>query len=268
VSASLEGPCVLVIAGSDSSGGAGVDADREALAAQGICALVCVTAWSQQDDGGLRSLCAVDGESWTREALALAAGTRELGAVKFGLLPSAEALCRAADLIGELRARCGDDLAVVLDPVVRASSGARFLDDEALAVLRETLLPLGLIWTPNIPEAALLVGRPAEDLTSDLEARLASARELVAAGAAAVVLKGGHGTEDPVCDLVLAADGEPQWLRHPRLEGAEIRGSGCRFASSLAGALASGVALEEAARSAGELVLKALQRAGRASPRT
>lgn len=249
---------VLVIAGSDSSGGAGVDADREALRAQGAEALVVVTAWTKQDDRGLRELGAVAADEWTAEAREqLESAAEALGAVKFGLLPGMEAVRAAAEFIAELQ-RTHPDMPIVLDPILASSSGHEFLDASAQAALRELLLPLGLVWTPNLPEAATLTGR---EPSLSRVAREATAGELVERGARAVVLKGGHAQEDLARDLVLERNRAPHWLEHPRVRGGGIRGSGCRFASVLAAELAFGSELEVAARSAGDYVLERIRRA-------
>ncbi|MFT7668903.1 MAG: hydroxymethylpyrimidine/phosphomethylpyrimidine kinase, partial [Planctomycetota bacterium] len=151
---SEELPAVLVIGGHDSSGGAGVDADREALECAGVDASIVVTAWTVQDSQGLRDLGAVDPEVWGREALAesknLAGSFRT---VKFGLLPSAAAVSTAAKLAAAWAGRVN----IVIDPVIAPSRGGRFLDFSALEAYREKLLPLGGIWTPNLPELAELV---------------------------------------------------------------------------------------------------------------
>ena len=244
-----ERPWLLVVAGHDSSGGAGVDADREAAEAAGIECRVVVTAWTRQDAGGVRELGAVEPEAWLAEALALPEGPPS--ALKFGLLPGAPAVDAAALLVRGLRARLGQELPVVLDPVIVASSGTRFLETPALERLRAGLRTLGPVLTPNLPEAAELSGWSFEALRDDPEERIGAARCLLEAGARAVLLKGGHGEEDPVRDLVLMAGGAPIWVRHARVPGKGIRGSGCRYATAVAAKLALGRGGPEAAEWAG-----------------
>lgn len=252
---------ILVIAGSDSSGGAGVDADRDALESLGVPALEVVTAWTEQDEGGVRATRPVAPGAWLEEARSLARELGgDLGAVKFGLLPGAGAIEAAAELVADLR-RADPGLPIVVDPVIASSSGHRFLDAPALEVLRGRLLPAGLLWTPNLLEAAEVLGRDPTELEAP-DARLEAARSWIAAGAAGVVLTGGHGREDPALDLCLERGGRPRRLEHPRLPGATIRGSGCRFASALAAGLARGRALPLAAQGAAELVLERLRASG------
>ena len=250
-------PLVLVIAGSDSSGGAGVDADRDALREFPVEVASVVTAWTRQDESGVVELGAVEPDEWLREARSVIARERP-AALKLGLLPGEEAVRAAAELIAELRATEASATPVVLDPVIASSSGHRFLDATALSALHE-LVALGPIVTPNLPEVAELTGRQAGGLLEHASERVAVARELLDAGARAVVLKGGHATESPARDLLVERGRDPVWFEHERLEGRSIRGSGCRFASALAGALACGRTLEEAARAAGELVLERLR---------
>lgn len=248
-------PRVLVVAGHDSSGGAGVDADREALAEVGVEPAVVVTAWTRQDAGGVRELGAVEPGTWLDEARRhLGPG---LGALKFGLLPGTPAVLAARTLVGELP----PGTPVVLDPVLASSSGTRFHDAASLDALRSELLPAGLWWTPNVPELAELTGGDPRRLAGTPRLRLEAARSLLAGGAAGVVVKGGHGGENPVQDLVLPASGDPVWVEHPRIADAVLRGTGCRFASALAAQLARGAAPHEAVGRAGIWITRLLLRA-------
>jgi len=240
---------ILVLAGRDPSG-AGLDADRDALTGIAVEGLFVATAETDQDDAGVRSIGARDPDTWLAEArLAARSGVR---AVKFGLLPGSDAIENAARLVVELRQT--GHVHVVLDPVIAASSGARFLDALDVEVLRGSLLGLDVIVTPNLSEAAELARVPVRELETNLAARIDVARLLTGLGAAAVVLKGGHGHEDPVRDLLLEAGRAPVWFGHRRTPGGKLRGSGCRFATRLAAELALGRPLTVAARSAGEFV--------------
>lgn len=254
MSADGERPRLLVIAGHDSSGGAGVDADRHAAEAAGVAVRCVVTAWTVQDGSGVRELGAIEPARWRDEALSHVEWRP--AAVKVGLLPGEAAVEAALEVLLTLRRRLGEALPVVLDPVIAASSGGRFLEQEVVrGPLRSILIAGGVILTPNLPEAEELGGLAAGALAEDLPARLAVAEALVTAGARAVLLKGGHGGEDPVRDLVVeAGGGAPTWLIHPRVPGRGIRGSGCRFATAVAARLAAGASLPEAAARAGEWV--------------
>ncbi len=254
-------PRVLVIAGHDPSG-AGLDADRDALSGQRVEFVGVETARTDQDDRGVRSIGARDPAVWGAEAEERARAG--VAALKFGLLPGRAHVERAARLVARLRRAAGAGIPIVLDPVIAASSGARFLDADGVEALRGELLGLDLVVTPNLPEAAELARVPVASLDHDLAARLELARLLLGLGARAVVLKGGHGGEDPVRDLVLAAGAGPVWLSHPRTSGGKLRGSGCRFASRMAGSLARGRPLAEAAQEAGEYVAARIAAAGAA----
>lgn len=245
-------PRVLVIAGHDPSGGAGVDADRDALRDIAVDLDVVLTARTDQDDGGVRSIGAVPSAQWFAQARGF---LRRAGAIKFGLLPGLDAVRAAAAL-----ARDATDRPVVVDPVIAASSGPRFLDTAAVAALREELLPAGVVLTPNLDEAAELTGMPRAALDPS-EARVSAARTLLELGAAAVLLKGGHATEPMARDLVLERGAEPAWLERPRYPGT-LRGTGCRLATALAAHLALGTTFLDSARAATELVAERLRSLG------
>ena len=248
---------VLVVAGHDSSGHAGLDADLDAArAAQ--CEATCVaTARTRQDEHGVQALGQREPRDWLAEARA---GLPAMNALKFGLLPGADHVAAAAELLADVDARTP----LVLDPVLRSSSGFDFLDAAAREALLELLGPRALVWTPNLHELALLTGTDAEELAHEPNRRQSVAQSLLDRGARAVVVKGGHGHEDPVCDLVVAADAAPVWLSHERLP-ASIGGSGCRFATMLACHLARGEQLEPAARAAADFVAERIAAALRSS---
>jgi hydroxymethylpyrimidine/phosphomethylpyrimidine kinase len=234
-------PHLLVIGGHDPSGGAGVDADLRAAEHFGAQATTVVTADTDQDGRAVFAIRPRAPEAWLREA-------RDVGpidAIKVGMLPGASHVRALVRLVQE---RPG--VPIVVDPVLAASDGTEFLDAEGQEALRRELLPLGVVLTPNVPEAARLTGVAAEALEA-LDARLAAALSLVELGASVVVLKGGHGAEDPVQDLVLVAGQEPRWLAHPRVPGGSLHGSGCRFASALAAGAAAGLGWGAAAGRAG-----------------
>ena len=244
-------PRVLVVAGRDPTGGAGVDADREALEAHGVRAELVVTADTDQDGVWVRAVRPRDPDEWLAEARTALSELPRPRVVKTGLLPGARHVRALAELAREAEGT------FVVDPVLRASGGEVFLDESGVRALLEELLPTGPVLTPNLPEAAELAG-----LSSDLcdasdaafEARIEAATRLLARGAAAVLLKGGHGREDPVRNLVLAFGDDPVWTEHPRLVGRSLHGSGCRYASAVAAGLARGASVAEAARAASEYV--------------
>jgi len=249
-------PRLLVVAGHDPSG-AGIDADRGALAGLPLDARFVVSAWTEQNASGVQALGARGARTWLAEACA----ELPVAALKFGLLPGREDVRAAAELVRAARERAHGSLWVVVDPVLASSSAGRFLDAEGAREYLRSLLPAGVILTPNLDELAELANADRGALARDLAAREAAARTLLELGAAAIVAKGGHGDEDPACDLVLAREADPVWLQHARIRGGKVRGSGCRFATRLAARLALGTSLVEAVSEASEHVLSRIREA-------
>ncbi len=241
-------PAVLVIAGSDSSGGAGLARDLRVLAdlrCEALCALCAVTA---QTDGRLLSVHHIPPQV-VRTQIRAALDTGTVAAIKIGMLGNRETVHAVADgLAREAR------LPIVLDPVLLSSSGGVLLDEEGRTEMRARLFPLATLLTPNIPEAATLCGAPAAE---SREALIAQARALLATGARAVLLKGGHAQGPEATDLLLCAGGEPEWLSSARLN-ARRRGTGCALASAIAASLAGGSSLPEACRAGRRYVLSML----------
>jgi hydroxymethylpyrimidine/phosphomethylpyrimidine kinase len=236
-------PTVLSIAGSDSGGGAGIQADLKAFARCGVHGMTAITAITAQNTVGVDAVHAVPPETIVAQVRAVAADIG-VDAVKIGMLGTAgtvEAVVEALDLVG--------DAPVVIDPVMVAESGASLLDEEARTVLVERLLPLATVVTPNIPEARALSGASERDSQEDL------AREVLALGPEAVVVTGGH--SEQVIDVYFdGADAEAiEGERHP--EGAS-HGSGCTHSSALAAFLALGKTRLEAARRAREVASAAV----------
>lgn len=239
-------PRLLVVAGHDPSG-AGVDADRAALDGLDVECIVVVTARTDQDDQGVRSIGARGAAEWLAEARAeLANGVDGL---KFGLLPGVEHVRAAATLARELGRRNAQAV-IVVDPVLAASSGARFLDDDAVEAIRGELCGAGIVLTPNLAEAAELTGLSLARLARSPAARAEACCLLLGFGPRAVVLKGGHGAEDPVQDTWADHDGLLGTVEHARVPGGKLRGSGCRFATRLAAELVLGKELPAAVAAA------------------
>ncbi len=243
---------VLVVAGSDSSAGAGVDADRDALEFLQVPADYVVTAWTQQSAQGVSDMGRVPVDEWLQEALGHL--QKNPSVLKLGLLPGAEAIAKVRDLVLAL----APGTPTIFDPVLASSSGTRFHEPDAIPSIRAALLPLGLIWTPNLPELAELSATDLEELLGSEAARVAAGIELLDRGARGVLIKGGHGSGDTVQDLLLEPGQWAQVFRRPRCPGPGIRGSGCRFASAVAGHLALGKPLREAVRRAGSFVAQRL----------
>ncbi len=253
---------VMAIGGLDPSGGAGLSVDRIAVESVGLNCEVFVTADTDQDDREVRSLGARPGADWRDECLERA--QRSLpSAVKFGLLPGRDALMAAAELVDELRGR-SPDLALVLDPVLRSSSGFEFVGPADIPVLLD-LCRRALILTPNLPELEILTGRSPGVLELDPIERMAAAQELLDLGLNAVLVKDGHGAGGTVRDWLCVGGGaEPILLERPRVHTAggasTIRGTGCRFASHLSAGLGLGQSLNRAALQAGAWVAEEISK--------
>jgi hydroxymethylpyrimidine/phosphomethylpyrimidine kinase len=252
---SAEYPRVLSIAGSDSGGGAGIQADLKTIAALGCYGMTAITALTAQNTLGVRSIHAVPLQILADQIDAV---VEDIGvdAVKIGMLHSADTV----RVVGAAIDRHGLPH-IVLDPVMVATSGAVLIDQEAIAVLVRELFPKAVLITPNLDEAALLAGRPLQD-EADMEA---AARQLLQMGARAVLLKGGHLPGDTVSDLLLTRD-HAHWMREPRIPSDNTHGTGCTLSSAIAAYLALGSPLPEAVHKARDYVRGAL--AAGASVRT
>lgn len=220
-------PTLLTIAGSDPSGGAGIQADLKTFSALGAYGCAALTALTAQNTRGVDGVQPLPAAFVAAQIDSLAADLR-IDALKIGMIERAEVAHAVAEAL--VRHRLGP---VVLDPVMVAKSGHRLLAEEAVAVLRERLLPLAALITPNLPEAGDLLGRPAPDGRA---AMLEAAAALRALGPRAVLLKGGHlaGGDSP--DLYLDADG-PVWLEAPRIATENTHGTGCTLSAAIAALL-------------------------------
>ncbi|HUL17683.1 MAG TPA: bifunctional hydroxymethylpyrimidine kinase/phosphomethylpyrimidine kinase [Steroidobacteraceae bacterium] len=246
---------VLVIAGSDSSGGAGVVRDVRTLADLGVRALCAVTAVTAQTDAALLATHVVP-EAVVRAQIAAAFATTAVTAVKIGMLATAASVRAVSECLAPHA-----HLPVVLDPVLVSSSGGGLLDLAGRERLVAELLPRAALVTPNLPEAALLLGvSPARDEAAALE----QAEELLRRGARAVLLKGGHAGGPESVDLLFARGVPTKRLSAPRIR-AQLRGSGCALASAIAAYLAQQVPLAEACARAKNYVTGLLQQAAAAS---
>jgi hydroxymethylpyrimidine/phosphomethylpyrimidine kinase len=241
-------PRVLSIAGSDSGGGAGIQADLKTIAALGCYGMTAITALTAQNTLGVRSIHSVPPQMLTDQIDAV---VEDIGvdAVKIGMLHSADTVRTVAAAI-ERHALPR----IVLDPVMIATSGAVLIDQEAIAVLVGALFPKAAVVTPNLDEAALLVGRPLES-ESDMES---AARQLIETGAPAVLLKGGHLPGKTVSDLLLLRGEKPCWMRAPRIDSPNTHGTGCTLSSAIAAHLALGSGLPQAVELARDYVRGAL----------
>ncbi len=237
-------PAVLSIAGSDSGGGAGIQADLKAFARCGVHGMTAITAITAQNTVGVEAVEAVSPEMIIAQIGAVADDIG-VAAVKVGMLGSAETIEAVVSALSLLV----DDVPIVVDPVMVAESGAVLLDPEAHEALIARLLPLATVVTPNIPEARALTGDEDRDSQEDL------AREVLALGPHAVVVTGGH--SERLVDLFFDGreSAEIAGERHP---GRSSHGSGCTHSSALAAFLALGETPLEAARKAREVASAAV----------
>jgi hydroxymethylpyrimidine/phosphomethylpyrimidine kinase len=239
---------VLVIAGSDSSGGAGLTRDVRTLTRLHTRAACVVTAVTAQSDKRLEAVHVVPAEL-VRAQMTAALATCRVEAIKIGMLAT------RATVLAVSAALPAMTLPVVLDPLLASSSGGELLDEAGRSALRAVLLPRTTLLTPNIPEAAALLGTGSARSEAEL---LQQAAALLALGPRAVLLKGGHGDGPEAADLLLAAHEPPRWLRAPRID-AQRRGTGCALASAIAAGLAAGLELVTACERAKQHVTRLLQ---------
>lgn len=245
---------VLTIAGSDSGGGAGIQADLKTFAALGCYGMSAITAITAQNTRGVEGIFALPPDFVVSQ---IATVLTDIGAdaVKIGMLFSAPLIAAVAQELKKY-----DFGSLVLDPVMVAQSGDRLLQDDAVEALRRHLLPMADVVTPNLPEAEVLSGRT---LHTDTE-RQAAAREIAAGGCAAVLIKGGHDRDETSDDLLYLAGAK----RFKRIAGRRIttannHGTGCTLSSAIACRLARGDSTETAVERAKEYITGAI-RAGAA----
>lgn len=239
---------LLTIAGSDSGGGAGIQADLKTFAALGCYGMTAITAITAQNTRGVAGIHAIAPEMLRAQIDAVA---EDIGvdAVKIGMLHDPGVVHVVADAV-----RCHGWRHVVLDPVMVAASGDRLIADETVDVLVRELFPLATVVTPNLDEAGLLLGFP---VASDAELESA-ATKLVELGAPAVLLKGGHLPGDSVVDVLLQAGRPALRMSAPRIATRNTHGTGCTLSSAIACQLALGHGLDEAVRLARDYVYQAL----------
>jgi hydroxymethylpyrimidine/phosphomethylpyrimidine kinase len=246
---------VLTIAGSDSSAGAGVQADLKTYAALNVYGACAITAVTAQNTSGVTAVEPLDADLVTAQIEAVA-GDMAIHATKTGMLATAAIVEAVVAAIEELELPL-----VVVDPVMVSTSGRRLLDDDGVSALTTKLLPLARVVTPNLPEAEALAGRR---ITSPASARDA-ARRIVDLGAAAVIITGGHSgpawsATTEVVDVLMDGD-ELVELRTDRVDAPDVHGTGCTFASAVAAHLALGSTLPRAADLAQRYVAGGLRHA-------
>lgn len=238
----------LTIAGSDSGGGAGIQADLKSFCARGVFGTSALTAITAQNTRGVTAIQTVDGAVVTAQIEAILDDIPP-SALKIGMLGGAEAITTVATALN------GYSGIIVLDPVMIAKSGDPLLPEDAIDVLREKLLPRATVLTPNLPEAARLLDK-AE--ANNLEEIIAQGEALLKTGPSAVLMKGGHAT-GPLCrDVLVTPDAAPLVLDQPRIATRNTHGTGCSLSACLTAELAKGYDLPTAVKIAQEWLHRAI----------
>ena len=236
----------LSIAGSDSSGGAGIQADIKTMTMNGVYAMSAVTALTAQNTTGVAGISEVSPE-FLKSQLNMVFEDIYPDAVKIGMVSSAELIEAIAERLTFYGAKN-----IVVDPVMVATSGSKLLKTDAVSALTEKLLPLAAVATPNIPEAEILSGmtvRTREDMES-------AAKKIAEENSCAVLLKGGHSLSD--ADDILWSGGAAKWFKGKRIDNPNTHGTGCTLSSAIAANLAKGFSLEEAVERAKDYISEAL----------
>jgi hydroxymethylpyrimidine/phosphomethylpyrimidine kinase len=246
-------PIALTIAGSDSSGGAGIQADLKTFAALGVYGASVITALTAQNTTGVSGIHPVPADFVTAQIDAVF-GDLDVAAVKIGMM--AQPTTVEAIVAGLAR---WSPKHVVLDPVMVATSGARLLAADAVAALRTRLIPRAFLITPNLPEAAALLDQPVAASEAAIERQ---GQRLLAMGCHAVLIKGGHGQGPESIDYLISASGTLA-LAAPRIATRHTHGTGCSLSSAIAAGLAKGWSLDTAVRNAKAWISAAIAAADR-----
>lgn len=243
-------PIVLSIAGSDSSGGAGIQADIKTFSSLGVYGATAITAITAQNTLGVHSQLAIDPQMVYNQIVAVLDDLHPRY-VKIGMLANVGIVNAVAEALGRY------DLSVILDPVIVSSSGHRLLSEEAQEVIKQRLLPLTMLITPNIPEAEALCGMR----LSTLESKELAARHLIDLGAGSVLIKGGHEVGDAKSDILffMSPNGmETTIFSSETIKTKNIHGTGCTLSSAIAAFMAMGLSMHDAVAEAKRYVGEAI----------
>ena len=243
---------LLIVAGSDSGGGAGIQADIKTATMHGVFAMTAVTAITVQDTRGVHGVHVIPDEVIADQMVACLI---DIGAdaVKTGMLHSAGTI----ETVARVLAKHAPDVPLVVDPVMVAKGGARLIDETAVAAMKAHLFPRAAVITPNLPEAAALLEM---DDIADVAGMEAAGRALLDFGPRAVLMKGGHLPGDKVTDLLITRAGMSRY-DGPRIESRHTHGTGCTMASAIASGLSQGLALSDAVAAARAYVTRAIETA-------
>ncbi|WP_192178409.1 hydroxymethylpyrimidine/phosphomethylpyrimidine kinase [Mesorhizobium amorphae] len=242
-------PHVLVVGGSDSSGGAGIACDIETISSLGVRTCLAVTAVTVQTHEAVRDIRHLQ-PGLVADQMRAALQANQVAAIKIGMLATAEIVVAVADVLRE-----NPHVPAVLDPVLASTSGRALLEAGAIAVMKRNLMPLCRLVTPNLIELALLVGA---ELAVDEDGAVWQGQGLLAAEAQALLIKGGHASGSRSTDILLRFDQAPVRFDMPRL-ATSMRGTGCMLASAIAAHLAKASPLEDSVRKGKRFVFEKLQ---------
>lgn len=237
----------LTIAGSDSSGGAGIQADIKTMMANGVYAMSAITALTAQNTMGVTDIMEVTPEFLEAQLDAVFTDIFP-DAVKIGMVSASPLILKIAEKLKEYGAKN-----IVVDPVMVATSGSKLISDEAIATLKENLFPLAKVLTPNIPEAEVLSGM---EVKSEAD-MISAAKQISDSWHCAVLLKGGHQLND--ANDLLYHDGNYRWFYGRRIDNPNTHGTGCTLSSAIASNLARGCDLEESVERAKAYISGALE---------
>jgi hydroxymethylpyrimidine/phosphomethylpyrimidine kinase len=247
-------PVALTIAGSDCSAGAGIQADLKTFTALGVYGLTAATCIVAEVPGKVSRIEAVTARI-VREQIEVLLKNFQIGAIKTGLLCSAEIVCVVAQVIQDSERQTARSIPLVVDPVMIATSGDNLLEPAAIDAYKNELFPLATLITPNLNEAALLL----ETTIKDRKQMQNAAKTLAKKYRASILLKGGHLEGDNAIDL-LFHNGELTEFSAPFVRGVETHGTGCTYSAAIAGSMASGFSVEQAIRRAKEFVTHSIAR--------
>lgn len=236
----------LSIAGSDSCGGAGIQADIKTITMNGVYAMTAITALTAQNTTGVTAISDVEPEFLAKQIEAIFDDIRP-DAVKIGMVSSSALIKTISEQLKKYKATN-----IVVDPVMVATSGSRLIDEDAVETLKNELLPIASLVTPNIPEAEILSGIKINSKNDMLSA----AEEISKTYRCNVLLKGGHSIND--ANDLLYANATAKWYEGKRINNSNTHGTGCTLSSAIAAGLAKGYSMEEAVRCAKEYISGAL----------
>ena len=237
----------LSIAGSDSSGGAGIQADIKTMTANGVYAMTAITALTAQNTTGVTGIMEVTPEFLAQQLDSIFTDIRP-DTVKIGMVSSSALIHVIAEKLKEYKAEN-----VVVDPVMVATSGSKLISDDAIETLKTCLMPLSSILTPNIPEAEVL----AEMKVETEEEMILAAKKISETFHCAVLCKGGHQLND--ANDLLYRDGEYKWFHGKRIQNPNTHGTGCTLSSAIASNLAKGYSMDESVKRAKDYISEALE---------